>query len=365
MEYNMNNTLASFIVPVYNIEENYLKECIESLINIKRSNIEIILIDDGSLNECGIICDEYAELDSRVVSVHQVNFGVSEARNKGISLSKGKYVTFIDADDWIDYLKMEKILNYLDQNNFDVLIYGQFIDFKDHSIVIRPFNNNHYFNQKDDNIKLRKMVFVREYDTMKTFPGAGAICNAVDKFINKDIIIKNGIRLNKQIKMGEDNLFYLNLFYYCEKVFYLDICAYHYRMRLTSANNTNRIIGYSDLIAFVDEAKKILIEQKASSELFRALDYRCYDLINEQFYRSYLVFFNSLKEVFTLSTLFSIDMKHPYIRDAIANIKLADYKLIDMIKLLLLKNNLYRIFFFILFVKRKLVSSNGRKEKYY
>lgn len=360
----MTNILASFIVPIYNIEEDYLRKCIQSLINIKNPNIEIILIDDGSLYECGMICDEYAELDSRVVSVHQANLGVSEARNNGITVSKGRYVTFIDADDWIDYLKMEEILYYLDQNNFDVLIYGQFIDFKDNSIVIRPFNNNHHFNQKDDNIKLRKMVFVREYDTMKTFPGAGAICNAVDKFIKKDIIIKHNIRLNRQIKMGEDSLFNLNLFYYCSKVFYLDICAYHYRMRLTSANNTNLRIGYSDLVSFIDEAKKMLKVQNAPTELSHALDYRCYDLINEQFYRSYLIFCNSLKDLFSLSKMFSIEMKHPYINNAIANIKVVDYKLIDRIKLLLLKNELYRICFFIMCIKRKLVNRNGR-EKYY
>ena len=93
--------LISIIVPVYNVEY-YLHECLESLVNQTYFNLEIILIDDGSKDASGKICDEYAAKDSRIVVVHQENAGVSQARNCGIEMASGEYIMFVDSDDWVD-----------------------------------------------------------------------------------------------------------------------------------------------------------------------------------------------------------------------------------------------------------------------
>lgn len=92
----------SVIVPVYKIKEQYLKECIESISKQTYSNLEIILVDDGSPDNCGEICDLYAEKDSRIMVLHQKNQGVSMARNNAIQKATGEWITFIDADDWIE-----------------------------------------------------------------------------------------------------------------------------------------------------------------------------------------------------------------------------------------------------------------------
>ena len=94
-------SLISIIVPIYNVEK-YLKKCIDSLINQTYKNIEIILVDDESPDNCGRICDEYARLDNRIKVIHQNNSGVGKARENGMDIALGKYLTFVDSDDWIE-----------------------------------------------------------------------------------------------------------------------------------------------------------------------------------------------------------------------------------------------------------------------
>ena len=96
----MNSDLVSVIIPVYNVEA-YLGRCIDSIRRQTYQNIEIILVDDGSPDHCGDICDQYAKLDSRIVVIHKENGGLSDARNRGIINAKGKYITFLDSDDYV------------------------------------------------------------------------------------------------------------------------------------------------------------------------------------------------------------------------------------------------------------------------
>ena len=93
--------LISVIVPIYNVEK-YIKKCIDSIINQTYKNLEIILVNDGSPDECGKICDEYERIDSRIVVIHKENGGLSDARNAGLKVMHGKYVAFVDSDDWIE-----------------------------------------------------------------------------------------------------------------------------------------------------------------------------------------------------------------------------------------------------------------------
>ena len=107
----------SVIVPVYKIKEQYLKECIESISKQTYSNLEIILVDDGSPDNCGEICDLYAEKDSRIMVLHQKNQGVSMARNNAIQKATGEWITFIDADDWIEKNMCELAMEKRDGND--------------------------------------------------------------------------------------------------------------------------------------------------------------------------------------------------------------------------------------------------------
>lgn len=99
--------LISFIVPCYNVE-SYINTCVDSIVNQNFLNIEVVLVDDGSSDNTGAICDEYAEKDNRIHVIHQDNLGVSQARNSGLEVAKGKWIWFADSDDYIkeDSLKI-------------------------------------------------------------------------------------------------------------------------------------------------------------------------------------------------------------------------------------------------------------------
>ena len=115
------NSLISVIVPVYNVEK-YLPQCLNSIINQTYKNIEVVLVDDGSTDDSGNICEEYKKNDERIIVVHQKNSGLSAARNVGIEISTGEYITFIDSDDYISPDYIENLYSALEQYSADIAI---------------------------------------------------------------------------------------------------------------------------------------------------------------------------------------------------------------------------------------------------
>lgn len=111
--------LISVIIPVYKVED-YIRRCIDSITNQTYSNIEIILIDDGSPDLCGQICDEYASQDSRIKVIHKKNGGLSDARNVGIDIATGQYITFLDSDDWVHKRYLETLYDLMKNINVDI-----------------------------------------------------------------------------------------------------------------------------------------------------------------------------------------------------------------------------------------------------
>lgn len=127
-EMNEGNLLISIVVPVYKVEL-YLARCVVSLLNQTYQNIEIILVDDGSPDRCGEICDEYANKDSRIVVLHKNNGGLSDARNKGLDIATGDYVMFVDSDDWIEKDTCETVASIVGSLDVDIVSFGiQLVD---------------------------------------------------------------------------------------------------------------------------------------------------------------------------------------------------------------------------------------------
>ena len=112
--------MVSIIVPVYNVKE-YLAECVESIRRQTLSEIEIILVDDGSTDGSAELCDNYANMDKRIQALHQANGGSTRARNTGLSASKGDYIGFIDSDDWIEPNMYEELLEYAEKADADIV----------------------------------------------------------------------------------------------------------------------------------------------------------------------------------------------------------------------------------------------------
>lgn len=132
--------LISVIVPVYNVEK-YLNKCIESIANQTYKNLEIILVDDGSTDSSGAICDQWAKKDDRIKVIHKENGGLSDARNKGLYIASGNYIGFVDSDDWIDYEMYEKLLSLSKSYNADISSCG----------VLKIWDNNETRKLTKDN----------------------------------------------------------------------------------------------------------------------------------------------------------------------------------------------------------------------
>lgn len=125
--------IISVIVPVYNVED-YLPKCLDSILNQTFVDFELILVDDGSTDVSGKICDEYAQLDERIKVIHQKNGGLSNARNSAVAIAKGKYYSFIDSDDWVDEHMLFEMYTQAVLNEADIVIAGHFIVNLDTSI---------------------------------------------------------------------------------------------------------------------------------------------------------------------------------------------------------------------------------------
>ena len=113
----------SVIVPVYKVEK-YLKRCVESIVQQTYQNIEIILVDDGSPDRCPEMCDEYARRDARIKVIHKSNGGLSDARNAGLNIASGDYISFVDSDDWIEEDFIEILYKNMKKENADISIIG-------------------------------------------------------------------------------------------------------------------------------------------------------------------------------------------------------------------------------------------------
>lgn len=117
------NPLISILVPIYNVE-TYLYKCLDSIVNQTYRNLEIILVDDGSVDHSGAICEEYAAQDKRIIVIHQENKGLSEARNAALDIAKGMFVLFVDSDDWLEKNACENVLRKATEQQADLVSFG-------------------------------------------------------------------------------------------------------------------------------------------------------------------------------------------------------------------------------------------------
>ena len=159
--------LLSVVVPVYNVGK-YLDRCIKSIINQTYKNLEIILVDDGSVDASGKICDKYAFKDKRINVIHKENEGLSEARNTGIKLSKGDYITFVDSDDYIDERMYEILIHDLEYYDVDIAT-CDYLRVEDYSKKTEISNEVNIYGKKEALIKLLRNEEYKDYAWNKIY----------------------------------------------------------------------------------------------------------------------------------------------------------------------------------------------------
>lgn len=258
---------VSIIVPIYNVEK-YLRRCIDSILSQTFISFELLLIDDGSTDASGAICDEYALMDRRIHVTHQINRGVSAARNVGLDKSVGKYVCFVDSDDWVtsDYLAtlMEQV------QGFDVLFFGFFLRYNDESSMSLSLRRQCAVNEIE---KEQLMLSLCKNDT-----GYNVLGYAFDKIFRRNLIEKYNLRFDENICLGEDEIFALA---YCLKAQYLKVIpdvlyCYSPRVGGLASQKESYKSCYSKYKALVDN-----IIDMGSSEMLEMWHKRAYHTLQD------------------------------------------------------------------------------------
>lgn len=235
----MNNPLISVIVPVYNTEK-YIRKCIESILRQTFTDFELILVDDGSTDNSGAICDEYAEKDNRVRAFHQENRGVCSARNKGLDNAKGTYVAFVDSDDYIRDIGLEFLLNDIINYNADISCSA-------------PGRKKVSFEESVCRIW-------KGTDALKKSLNDNGNTRSVCRKLYRKSFIDN-IRFEEGRSIHEDGFFMFLCFMKQPVVVLRNIAMYHYTANPDSASHAEFSEKFFDILYFADRKKEIITAQ--------------------------------------------------------------------------------------------------------
>ena len=247
--------MISVIVPIYNVEK-YLKKCIDSILSSTYKNLEIILVDDGSTDSCPKICDEYKKIDTRIKVIHKTNGGLSDARNKGLDIATGDFISFIDSDDYIDSNLYDHVLKeFKKDSKIDIVAFGRYIEFESKTIISVP---------NDDNAVSGKQALIN----LASFKGFDMA--VWDKIYKREII---GDLRFPFAKKNEDYFITYKLLDRAEKVKFIKAPFYHYVQRPNSISRGKKICfdaveGSIEEVEYVKKIHPELLEVALTNQFF-------------------------------------------------------------------------------------------------
>lgn len=232
--------LISIVVPVYKAEK-YIHRCLRSILQQTFVNWECILVDDGSPDNSGKICDEFAEKDSRIKVIHQENQGVSKARQNGLDNAIGDYVIQFDSDDWVESHCLERLLEVALRENADVTICDMYLNIK---------NRQEYSKQGYPNITAKRLL-----DDLINQRLHGILAN---KLIKRSCLLEYNIRIPEKLILSEDLYFCCALLRHHVSVAYLSEAFYHYQRNENSLTNSVSVKAFESKKTLIEEMGKIL-----------------------------------------------------------------------------------------------------------
>lgn len=236
--------LISIVVPIYNVEQ-YLRKCIDSILDQSYKNLEIILVDDGSPDSSGKICDEYAKEDIRVRVIHQDNTGLSGARNAGLEIANGKYISFIDSDDWIDSKFIETLYHDMKENNAQIAAPGFCLAYEDGSYV--------------NDSKVDKLTIYNTQEALETFLFNGYLTPCVASKL-WDIRLWTDVRC-PQGKLHEDQYTTYKLIDKAKKIVFDPGTKYYYFKHHGSIGHSHFNKKTYDLLEAINEEYNFITEK--------------------------------------------------------------------------------------------------------
>ncbi len=216
-------TEISIIVPIYN-SINHLEQCIDSILDQSFRDIEVILVDDGSYDGSEKVCDEYDNKDERIKVIHQENGGLVSARKVGFMAASGKWIGFVDSDDWIEVDMYEKLYRLANDNEVDIVMCGRFEDSDYGSKKVFHGFEEGIYRRSDLEKKVFSKMIVNEY-----FFEWGIFPSYWDKLFKKECLKKYILQVDNRITMGEDAACIYPCLYNADSIYILKECLYHYR----------------------------------------------------------------------------------------------------------------------------------------
>lgn len=305
---------VSVIIPVYNVG-NYLRECLDSVINQTLKEIEIICVNDGSTDNSLEILQEYALKDNRITMISQENQGQGIARNKGIEISKGEYVLFIDPDDWIELKAIEFLYNYSKKYNTDFVefLFDRYLPEKDD-----------FYTPKFDYSYKENVIYTNNDLVKNIFRTPLLTCNKIYKH---DFLIKNNIRYDNS-RLGEDHIVTIKTRLLAERAAFFNKILYHYRVNpLSSCNSVSstkleifnvikrikqELVDLQEFDSLKKDWSKYIIDfilwncYSVPQDMQEHFDQKCQELLSPKEYKKYLEMKNDCSNLNLLEHIFSI-----------------------------------------------------------
>lgn len=329
--------LVSIIIPIYN-SQKYIPRCIESIINQTYKNIEIICIDDGSIDSSLNLIQNYANKDNRIKIYTQSNSGPSVARNYGLNVATGDYIMFVDSDDYIHHNMVELLISSISRNNTMVLC-----------------NNIEIYNNKSEDRKLfenlnkdlNKNLVIEEIAKGK----AGLVCG---KLFNKSIVDKFNIRFKKDITMCEDQIFFLNIAMNCEEFIHIPKSLYYYdrcnENSITIKYNSNAMDNQLKVLTYIEKllAQSNLKESKINEIVDRRFIESINFCINNEVLNSNLM--NSKQKIKNIEKI----INNKKFNSKITNIKPSSFR--ENIIINSFKKNNFKFMYYTLYVLDKFIN---------
>jgi glycosyltransferase involved in cell wall biosynthesis len=272
----MNNIpLISFIIPVYNAEL-YLNKCVDSILSSNSNDIEVILVDDGSTDKSSKICDEYAKNNLIIKTVHQKNNGVASARNTGINASSGKYLFFVDNDDWIDGKQLTHVIQILKDMNIDLVINRYLIVDGQKESLGNGFIDKKYIDKKTTKEVLSYFIKNR-INIMAPW----------EYIVKKEIIIKNNLSFKSEQTGTDDSYFSPVLFCNCSSFYLNENVIYFWRFRQDSQGKTQDsptyVLKMVSTINSLSEFLKTTKEKHKTDYIYFSIYKNIYSLLGEYY----------------------------------------------------------------------------------
>lgn len=269
----MNEGKISVIIPVYNVER-YLRQCLDSVINQTYRNLEILLIDDGSPDQCGVICDEYAKKDSRIIVFHKKNAGLSAAWNDGMAKAMGDWIAFVDSDDWIEADYFESMIKENEKKDADIIqTSGYYREEDNQQCVWRSFLRPFVFNDRSgcEFMIVHSLFRPKENETKAT------VSNTWGKLYRRSFIQNKGFQFDTKVRAGLANDIIFNVEVYMNAATVIGIEYYGYHYRVSSGSGTFKFDSSRPVkeIYVNQQLEKVICQPDASENLRKAYESYC------------------------------------------------------------------------------------------